>query len=99
MSTLYGNDLALKAAGNKKHVPGEIFTLITSELEPNPYWFGGNINGDEKYIETVKVLTAENGIQVDYEVENNGGDVLKKYDTDKQERINFIFDQKPAVFP
>lgn len=101
MSTLYGNDLALKAARdeNQNHRPGEVFTLVTWDLEPNPYWFGGNINGDERYIETVKVLPAENGIRVDYEVEKNGGDVFKTYNTDKQERINFIFEQKAAVFP
>lgn len=101
MSTLYGNDLALKAAKNenKIHRPGEVFTLVTWELEPDPYWFGGNINGDEKYVETVKVLPAENGIRVDYEVEKNGGDVLKRYDTDKPERINFIFEQKAAILP
>ena len=100
-STLYGNKPALEAARNESenHVAGEIFRLVTWELQPNPYWFGGNINGEEKCVETVKVLPAENGIRVDYEVENNGCDVLKRYDPDKQERINFIFDQKAAVFP
>lgn len=101
MSVLYGNDLALNAAKseNQKHIPGEIFTLVTSELEPNPCWFGGNINGERKVTETVKVLPAENGIQINYEVENNNGDVMKRYGADKQQRINFIFDQKAAVFP
>ena len=100
-STLYGNDLALQAAldENKKHIPGEIFTLITSELKPNPYWFGGNINGIQKHTETVKVLPAENGTTVEYKAENNGGNVLKISEADKQARINFIFEQKAAVFP
>ncbi|MCF0054629.1 hypothetical protein [Dyadobacter sp. CY356] len=100
-STLYGNDLVLKAARNenKSHNAGEVFTLITSELKPNPYWFGGNINGAVKYTETVKVLADENGTRVVYEAKNNGSDVMKKVGADKQARINFIFDQKAAVFP
>ena len=102
MSTLYGNGPALEAArnGSNHHVSGEIFTLVTWTREANPFWFGGNINGARQTVETVRVLPSEkDDARVEYEVETDGENVLEKVNFDKQERINFIFDQKASVFP
>lgn len=102
MSTLYGNEAALEAArdGSSQHVPGEVFTLVTWVQEANPFWFGGNINGARQTVETVRVSPADkDNVRVDYEVETDGENVLEKVNFDKQERINFIFDQKASVFP
>ncbi|MEO6286469.1 MAG: hypothetical protein ABIN80_26405 [Dyadobacter sp.] len=101
-STLYGNNAARIAASaaDSGHLPGEIFTLVTWELVPNPYWFGGNINGERQVIETVKVLPAANdGIRIDYEIENTEGKILTRSNDDQEQRINFIFGQKASVFP
>jgi hypothetical protein len=101
-STLYGNETALVAARatDSRHLPGEVFTLVTWKLVANPYWFGGNINSEKKMVETVKVLASENeGPRIDYEIEESGGRISTGSADDKQERINFIFGQKASVFP
>lgn len=101
-STLYGNEAALIASGTADggHLPGEVFTLVTWELVPNPYWFGGNINGETKTVETIKVLPPENGTtRIDYEIEKSGVKISPGDENDKQRRINFIFGQKVSVFP
>ena len=102
ISTLYGNELALNAAmsNGKNHIPGEVFKLVTWDLNANPHWFGGEINGAIRAVETVKVMPLKNNsISVNYEIEKNNRTVLEKYISDKEERINFIFDQKASVFP
>ncbi|MBS0030380.1 hypothetical protein ACTJJ0_25885 [Chitinophaga sp. 22321] len=56
ISTLYGNAEALKAArGDSNMVAGAVYRLITWKQKGNPLWFGGNINGAVKTIESIQV--------------------------------------------
>jgi len=101
-STLYGNDLALAASQRqiKNHTAGEIYQFVTWKLHPNPYWFGGDINGVQNSLETVEVLPSKDKqIAVRYTRTNNDHASPESLALDKQNRINFIFGQKPSVFP
>lgn len=96
MSVLYGNALAMKTASGieKKHVPGELFTLVTWKQQPSPYWFGSNINGEMQVIEQVHF----NAGAFDY-VRVIKKDVPQEPAAAKEERIRFIVNQDASVFP
>jgi len=104
MSILFGNNSAIEATmtGTGKHQPGEVYTLATWNQTDNPHWYGSNITGTLKSVETVKFL------------QSSSGDVVAKYclligqpviDVNGQNigednrRIGFIVNRKPSVFP
>nr|WP_250773398.1 hypothetical protein [Dyadobacter sp. MSC1_007] len=102
ISVLYGNDAALSHAGQARpeHVAGEEFKLVTWGLKPNPLWFGSDINGPLRSVETVKIVAdAYGAARIDYGVENRNEETAKIAPTDSDERINFIFAQRASVFP
>jgi hypothetical protein len=77
MSVLYGNG-------------GTVFTLVTWEQIAHPQWYGSNINGRLKTVETVRV---NDNLTFEYKV-------LKGIAPENiTERINFIVHQQPSVFP
>jgi len=102
MSILFGNKAAIEASliGTGKHQPGEVYTLVTWNQIDNPHWYGSNINGAIKSVETVKFLLSPKS------------DVVAKYylligqpmvdgnnkNIDEDIRISFIVNQKPSVF-
>lgn len=93
-TTLYGNDPAQNAAATENnHVAGEVFTLITSKQEPNPYWYGSNINGEIESVEELKVEQDGQQLKFNYKVLKQGRKL------NKQARINFILGLKAMVFP
>lgn len=101
ISLLYGNDDALLHAGKPRseHIPGEVLKLVTWALKGNPLWFGSNINGDIRSVETVRILSASKGTT--YEHEQHGGKTGSPAMApgDSTERISFIFAQRASVFP
>jgi hypothetical protein len=102
MSTLYGNDLALKTAqsGNTNKVPGEEFTLVTWNQQDDDHWFGAKIPSDLKSIEVVKTGSPnQNNTAITYGC-YEGKALTPNTDTlHKQDRIKYIFDQKPSILP
>jgi hypothetical protein len=103
MSILYGNNAARQASldSSNRHKPGEVYTLATWEQVNDPHWYGSNIDGQLKSVETVSILPAsDGGVSVEYKVvKGSGPKDASGHPIDRQERIGFILDQQPAVFP
>ncbi|QEM13180.1 hypothetical protein [Mucilaginibacter rubeus] len=100
-STLYGNDLALKAAieGNKIIAAKEVFTLVTWKQQDDDHWFGAKIPSDVESVEVIKTASSGNNVAVNYE-QLEGRNLDLKTDTSGQaERIKYILGQKPSVLP
>ena len=54
MSTLYGNDLAVKATrSGRSYYPGAFYALVTWSQREDPHWFGGRIPKGLVKVETV----------------------------------------------
>jgi len=102
MSTLYGNDLALKTAisGSKSYLPGENLTLVTWKQQDDDRWFGAKIPGDLLSVEVIKTINSSTeGIVTNYQ-RFAGKELVADTDTaHQQERISYIFSQKPSVMP
>jgi Haem-binding domain/Cytochrome P460 len=103
MSILYGNKAARLStldSGNG-HKPGELYTLATWEQVNDPHWYGSNINGQLKSVETVSVSSASNGgVSVDFKlVKGSGPKDAGGHTIDPQDRMGFILHQQPTVFP
>ena len=62
MSTLYGNEVALKAAGTGTATAGEVFALVTWKQQADDHWFGAKIPADLVSVEYVKTAEAGNAI-------------------------------------
>lgn len=101
MSTLYGNPLAVKSAGNfnKALAGGESFTLVTWKQQPDEHWFGANIPGDLQLVEVLTTNLSDAHVMMNYQrYEGKKLDLLS--DTlYKRERIKLILDQRPSVMP
>jgi len=94
MSTLYGNDVAIKdARAGKAYSAGAVVTLVTWEQRDDPHWFGGRIPAAVRSVEVIKygeasdTYSAYNGAGV--EIKNNSG----------LERERYIVGLKAAVLP
>jgi len=54
MSTLYGNDVAVKSArSGQAYSPGAMLTLVTWSQRQDPHWFGGRIPDSLRSVERV----------------------------------------------
>jgi len=86
MSTLYGNDVAVKdARAGKPYSAGAVVTLVTWEQRDDPHWFGGRIPGEGRTEEVVSYL--------------GSGPVYKGKNTSEAPRISYIAGLKAAVLP
>ena len=103
MSILYGNSAARQSTmdSSKRHKPGELYTLATWDQVNDLHWYGSNINGRLKSVETVCFSAAsDGGLSVHYnlvkgaEPKDVGGHKIHR-----QDRIRCILNQRPAVFP
>ena len=101
MSTLYGNDKALKAAGGKEYIPGEVFALVTWKQQNDPSWFGAKIPADIKMVEFIRVMPPKTGHSSNIVYGKlEGKNLVPNPDTTlRQQRINYILAQKPSVMP
>lgn len=95
MSTLYGNELALKSAkaGTVTIGAGEVFALVTWKQQPDDHWFGANIPGSLQSVEYVKTSLAGNNIG--YQKFDGKNMTLNADTSGNQERIKYILGQKP----
>ncbi|MDN5289501.1 MAG: hypothetical protein JWR38_5775 [Mucilaginibacter sp.] len=104
MSTLYGNDLALKTAvsGSEDYPAGENLTLVTWKQQDDDSWFGARIPGDLESVEVIKTTNSTEGMGItviNYQ-KFEGHELVINPDTlHQQERIKHIFAQKPSVMP
>jgi hypothetical protein len=102
MSALYGNELALKTAvsGITDHSAGENLTLVTWKQQEDDRWFGARIPGDLESVEVVKTANSTSGGTVVNYQKFEGHELAINPDTlHQQERIKYIFAQKPSVMP
>jgi len=102
MSTLYGNDLALKTAisGSTNYPPGENLTLVTWKQQDDDRWFGAKIPGDLLSVEVVKTISSKTGNAIVNYQRFTGKELVADTDTAlQQERISYIFSQKPSIMP
>ena len=97
MSTLYGNDPALKAAGTGTATAGEVFALVTWKQQADDHWFGAKIPADLVSVEYIK--TGETSNSITYQKFEGKYLILSKDTLNRQERIKKILDQKPSVMP
>jgi hypothetical protein len=97
MSTLYGNEPAIKAAGTDSATAGEVFALITWKQQADDHWFGAKIPANLLSVEYVS--TGETGNSVSYQKFAGKNLVLSMDTANSQARIKYIFDQKPSVMP
>lgn len=99
MSTLYGNDLALKYAKSKggSTLGGMVFALVTWKQQDDERWFGANIPGQFQSVETVTTKANGNAIQTSYKIDK--GEKLNIGFLDEKERIKYILAQKASVMP
>jgi hypothetical protein len=102
MSTLYGNELALQAvkSGNTNKVSGEEFTLVTWNQQDDDHWFGAKTPSDLKTIEVVKTSGAnQHSTAIAYNCYEGKALTPSTDTTHNQDRIKYIFDQKPSILP
>ena len=99
MSTLYGNDVAVKSArsGQPVYPTGSVLALVTWAQREDPHWFGGRIPAALTSIELVSVGPGAGTVYSAYE----GMPLVKKADSSAvvQERIQYITSRKASVFP
>ena len=104
MSTLYGNDVAVKyARTNPDHnyPAGAVLSLVTWSQRDDPHWFGAKIPAAAKSVEFLTVAAAPN--QPAYRYENYQGSPLKKIDmrdtSAVNARVDHLLSQRAAVMP
>ena len=109
MSTLYGNDIAVKSArsggiaatatpaAHATYPPGSILALVTWSRRDDPHWFGGRIPNT---IRSVEILTFGPAAAPAYD-RYEGAPLAKKQASpaDLQARILYITGRKASVFP
>lgn len=99
MSTLYGNESALKFSikGGREHIAGEVFKLATFEQQDHELWYGSKINGALLRVETIHLVQQKENIIPVYNIEYYG--TTRHDQSDKNARIKFILEQKASLFP
>jgi hypothetical protein len=98
MSTLYGNDPAVKSARHgRPYAPGAIVTLVTWSQREDPHWFGGRIPKGLASVESVSIDPSGAPLYERYE----GMPLTKKMPaaTTVAARVQYITGKKASVLP
>ena len=100
MSTLYGNELAVKAArsGQGSYPAGALLSLVTWAQQPDDHWFGAIIPGAVKTVE--QVLYTAGSISPSY-TKYTGNKLIKSTGNpeENQRRIAWMIQQRASVMP
>jgi hypothetical protein len=97
MSTLYGNEIAIRTAKEGAKQQRMVLSLITWKQKPNVYWYGNNIPGQ---LLSLEMLQADkNTAQISYTRFEGQGLAPAAASADDDRRIDFILNQKPSVLP
>lgn len=99
MSTLYGNELALKYTKSKgdSTLAGMVFALVTWKQQDDERWFGAKIPGQFQSVEMVTTKANGNAVQTTYKIDK--GEKLNIGSLAEKERIKYILAQKASVMP
>ncbi|RSL17208.1 cytochrome P460 [Edaphobacter aggregans] len=104
MSTLYGNDIAVKyARSNPDHnyPTGAVLSLVTWAQRDDPHWFGAKIPASVKSVEFLTVAASPN--QPAYTYENYQGSPLRKINLSDTSavnaRVDHLLSRRAAVMP
>ena len=102
MSTLYGNDIAVRHARTDPQKPyptGSVLSFVTWYQVEDDHWFGAKIPGEIKSVEFVKVDALPNN-SVKYSYDIFEGSPLERVNGDSVDaRVNFLISQKALVMP
>jgi len=100
-SLLYGNEIAYNAAHHHQHssVPGEVFILVTWKQQPDAHWFGANIPGELRSIETMTTAGNADTSTISYERRTGSALALVSDTTGQNARSNFILAQEASIIP
>ncbi|HEY6375608.1 MAG TPA: cytochrome P460 family protein [Edaphobacter sp.] len=104
MSTLYGNDIAVRYArtnDDHNYPVGAVLSLVTWAQRDDPHWFGAKIPAHVNSVEFLTIPASAN--QPAYLYENYQGAPLKKTDLSDTNavnaRIDHLLSQRAAVMP
>ncbi|KQS36231.1 hypothetical protein [Pedobacter sp. Leaf194] len=101
VSILFGNSPAVRSTTKGIDLQGgEIFTLVTWHQQGNKYWYPGLINGSVKSIEVLDIKDVNGELTTNYHLKE--GEAPVSYDNKQysiKERISYIRNLKPAVYP
>ena len=105
MSTLYGDDLAVRyARANLRHnyPDGSVLSLVTWTQREDSRWFGAKIPGEAKSVEFVFVKVSDDG-RSSYSYQAYKGKPLKRVSAHESptpnEREAYLLSQRAAVMP
>jgi len=98
MSTVYGNDIAVKSARAGQAYPaGAVVSLVTWSQRDDPHWFGGRI---PKALHSTEMLSYDPAAAPSYVYYEGERAAKKAMDpAEVQNRINYITSQKASVLP
>jgi hypothetical protein len=101
MSTLFGNDVAVRYArtnADRDYPTGSVLSVVTWQQQEDPRWFGGNIPKTTKSVEFVTVTGPGAFAYSRYEG-SPLKQVAKEYVGETGARINYVLAQRAAVMP
>ncbi len=105
MSTLYGNDVAVRYArssSQEEYPPGAMLSLVTWAQQEDGHWFGAKIPGQARSVEFLSV-TAGPGNQAAYSYEDYEGSPLRKASSSSGRspgsRAAYMLSPRAAVMP
>jgi len=105
MSTLYGNDAAVKYArttSQHDYPGGSVLSLVTWTQREDERWFGANIPDQARSVEFVSVTVSADG-RPSYSYEDYEGTPLKRMPpsngTPTNDRVSYLLSQRAAVMP
>jgi Cytochrome P460 len=104
MSTLYGNDPAVRSArGGEKHYPaGAVISLVTWAKQEDERWFGARIPAQAKSVEFVSVTAGPAG-QPSYSYQNFEGRPLSRNPANAsrspETRVAYLLSLRAAMMP
>jgi hypothetical protein len=103
MSTLYGNDFAVRFArsGGGDYPPGSVISLVTWTKLDDDRWFGARIPGQVKSVEFVMVSAGANN-QSSYSYEKYEGSPLIRTSVDDRSpivRAEYLLSRRASVMP
>jgi hypothetical protein len=105
MSTLYGNDVAVRYARNnsqQEYPAGAVISLVTWTEVEDPHWFGAKIPGQVKSVEFVSV-SAGAGNRTAYSYEDYEGSPLQKMASrvgpSPADRATYLLSWRASVMP
>jgi len=102
MSTLFGNEVALKSASSENQIkpaPNEMLALVTWKQQPDNHWFGAEIPNDISTLEILSTMNSKDHLSVVYE--KFAGKFLERSadTTNEVLREKYMLSQRASIMP